>query len=101
MRFRPEDVYCKPAIARSKQVTNLVLKIRRRKIRRPGEEHLGGGGGGGGEEASGARSDAEGGGEGGGGEGEGSRKEGSLPVCSVEVVGLVKTSYEFSGTQVH
>ncbi len=31
MRYRPEDRYCKPTVAREEKVTNLVLKVRRRK----------------------------------------------------------------------
>ncbi|XP_064395754.1 general transcription factor 3C polypeptide 5-like isoform X2 [Halichondria panicea] len=37
MRFRPEDRYCKPALAREDKVTNLVLRVRRR--RRQGESN--------------------------------------------------------------
>ncbi len=40
MRFRPEDRYCKPALAREDKVTNLVLRVRRR--RRQGESNGGG-----------------------------------------------------------
>ena len=31
MRFRPEDQYCKPAVARSKKSSYLVLKVKRRR----------------------------------------------------------------------
>lgn len=33
MRFRPEDRYCKPAVAREEKVTSLVLKVKRRKAK--------------------------------------------------------------------
>ena len=38
MRFRPEDGYCKPAVARETKVTNLVLRVKRRKKRPAGRE---------------------------------------------------------------
>lgn len=38
MKFRPEDRYCKSTIAREEQVTNLVLRVRRRKAKSGGEE---------------------------------------------------------------
>lgn len=31
LRFRPEDHFCKPAVARMKTVTNIVLKVKRHK----------------------------------------------------------------------
>ena len=31
MRFRPEDQYCKPAVARAKKSSCLVLKVKRRR----------------------------------------------------------------------
>lgn len=34
LRFRPDDRYCKPAIAREEKVTNLMLRVRRRRRQR-------------------------------------------------------------------
>ena len=34
MRFRPEDCYSKPTVARKNKVSNLVLKVKQRKIRK-------------------------------------------------------------------
>ena len=33
MRFRPEDQYCKPSIARSNKTSNLLLKVKRRRTK--------------------------------------------------------------------
>ena len=44
MRFRPEDQYCKPSIARSNKTSNLVLKMKRRRIKTKLEDGKTGGG---------------------------------------------------------
>ena len=31
MRFRPDDQYCTPTVARAEKVSNLILKVKRRK----------------------------------------------------------------------
>ena len=31
MRFRPEDQYCKPAVARTNKTSSLVLKVKRKR----------------------------------------------------------------------
>lgn len=81
-RFRPEDKYCKPVLARSVPVTNIVLRVRRRRQKKGG------------------RVGEEGGAEGAGGgeveernEREGRREQ----ECHVEVLGLVKNNFEFTG----
>ena len=74
VRLRPEDKYCKPAIASSVPVTNMVLRVRRR--RRKGMDGCGGEGG----------------------EGESERFRG--PECQVEVLGLVRQNFEFTGIYV-
>ena len=90
LRFRPEDVYCKPAVARSTQATNIVLRVRRRRSqRKPGEKQGEG-------EVERERGGGSGRGGGGGG-GERLGKGDGQPECSVEVVGLVKSSYDFPG----
>lgn len=67
VRLRPEDKFCKPAQARSVPVTNLVLRVRRRRRRvSEGEGPV---------------------------EGDGSQAS----VCNVEVLGLVKQNFEFTG----
>lgn len=88
LRFRPEDVYSKPAVARSTQATNIVLRVRRRRRRSQGKPEEKQGEGEGGE---------RGGGSGGEGDGERLGKGDGQPECSVEVVGLVKSSYDFPG----
>ena len=70
VRLRPEDLYCKPALAHSIPVTNMVLRVRRRRRRQRK----------------------------GGGVGEGDSEGGGEPEYSVEVLGLVNHSYEFTGT---
>ena len=72
VRLRPEDKYCKPALARSVPVTNIVLRVRRK--RRKKEDS--------------------------GGEGEG-RERSKVLACHVEVVGLVKQNFEFTGIHSH
>ena len=68
MRFRPEDCYSKPAVARKSRVSNLVLKVKRRKRRKEvGAETV----------------------EGGGGESE--------YQYSAELLGVVNSSYQFPG----
>jgi len=37
-RFRPEDRYSKPAIAKDHRVTNLVLRVRRRRKAQPSSD---------------------------------------------------------------
>lgn len=74
-RLRPEDKYCKPALARCVPVTNIVLRVRRRR-------HKGVRDGG----RVGVMEEEEG-------------QDGkSGPECQVEVLGLVKTNFEFTGT---
>lgn len=68
VRLRPEDRFCKPALAQSVPVTNMVLRVRRRKQRKNGGEEDG-------------------------------RREGSE--CRVDILGMVKQSYEFSGIHLH
>jgi general transcription factor 3C polypeptide 5 (transcription factor C subunit 1) len=72
-RLRPEDKYCKPALARSVPVTNMVLRVRRRRWKKCK-------GGGEGEE-----------------EGEDQSVRVGGPGCHVEVLGLVKQNFEFTG----
>ena len=70
LRFRPEDRYCRSAVARLCPVTNLVLRVRRRKRKNGVGER----------------------------EGEGrEREEEEEEECSVEVLGVVKNSFEFEG----
>ena len=76
-RLRPEDKYCKPALARSVPVTNMVLRVRRRRWKKCK-------GGGEGEEE---------------GEDQSVRVRG--PGCHVEVLGLVKQNFEFTGIYTH
>lgn len=71
VRLRPEDKYCKPALARSVPVTNMVIRVRRRRRKEEGGR----------EEEGGDRSE---------------RSE-----CHVEVLGLVKQNFEFTGIHMH
>ena len=64
-RFRPEDRFSKPAVARPVSVTSMVLRVRRRRRR--------------------------------GKEGE----RGERLQCQVEILGMVKQSYEFTGMYIH
>lgn len=85
-RLRPEDTYCKPVFARTNKVSNLVLRVKRRRRKRTVEEE--------GEDKA---------------EGEGERclttsggmmLQGDLKPdyeYSAEVVGVVNTSYAFPG----
>ena len=99
MRFRPEDQYCKPSIARSNKTSNLVLKVKRRRTKAkieesvaadPGKE-VGEKGKEGDEEAmqvdKGEEETAQ-------DEGNGGQREYEY---SVELLGVVNTTYQFSG----
>ncbi len=101
MRFRPEDQYCKPSIARSNKTSNLLLKVKR-KCRKSKIEA------GGGDGASEKRDEGDGeamemeSGEAGKktikDEGNGGQKEYEY---SMELVGIVNTTYQFSGNCLH
>lgn len=72
VRLRPEDRYCKPALARCVPVTNIVLRVQRRRHKKS---------------ESGRRE-----------EGTGQKNGARGPECQVEVLGLVKVNFEFTGT---
>ena len=84
VKLRPEDIYCKPVFSRATKVSNLVLRVKKRRRRTV---------------------------DGGGGEGEGGQTLLATPdeimqqgepkadyEYSAEVLGVVNTSYTFSGT---
>lgn len=75
VRLRPEDKYCKPALARCVPVTNIVLRVRRKRHKKSGSLRDGGR-----EEGMGRENGSRG-------------RE-----CQVEVLGLVKVNFEFTGT---
>ena len=106
MRFRPEDQYCKPSIARSNKTSNLLLKVKRRRVKttRPNDGKSAAGDGErvgekrreGDEEAmevesggTGAKETAPDSAEGNGGQEE--------YKYSMELLGIVNTTYQFSG----
>ena len=92
--MRPEDIYCKPVFSRATKVSNLVLRVKKRRRRTLGRGEDGG-----------VRE----------GEREGEREGGQTLLAtpgemmqegepkteyeySAEVLGVVNTSYTFSGT---
>ena len=102
MRFRPEDQYCKPSIARSNKTSNLLLKVKRRCIKTKLEEGKTGEDGEleGVSEKSAVEAMEVGNGEAGGkgtaqdAEGNGGQEEYKY---SVELLGFINTTYQFSG----
>lgn len=93
-KFRPEDQFCKPAVARANKTSNLVLKVKRKRRlkvseggaswggRENGEDMLGGGD----QPALGEASRSE---------GEGGKEEYDY---SAELLGVVNTTFQFQGT---
>ena len=111
MRFRPEDQYCKPSIAKSNKTSNLLLKVKRRRIKTKLEDDNAGGGEGEGEGEGGGEKKREGDGEAmevesgettgigkkmakEGAESNGGQEEYKY---SMELIGVINTTYQFSG----
>ena len=107
MRFRPEDQYCKPSIARANKTSNLLLKVKRRRLKttKPKDSKSAAGDGEGVDEKR--REDDEEAmelGSSGGtaaketapdsAEGNGEQEEYKY---SMELLGIVNTTYQFSG----
>ena len=90
MRFRPDDHYCKPTVARAKKVSNLVLKVKRKRRPKAGDTT----GNGADQEAEAMEV------EGGSDQPAATSGDGGDPELeySAEVVGIVNTSYVFPGT---
>ena len=90
VKLRPEDIYCKPVFSRATKVSNLVLRVKKRRRRTMGR----------GEDGGVREGEEEGGqtllatpGE--------MMQEGESQTeyeYSAEVLGVVNTSYTFSGT---
>ena len=108
MRFRPEDQYCKPSIAKSNKTSNLLLKVKRRRIKTKLEEDNAGRGEkegeGGGEkkrEGDGEAMEVESGETTGSGKKtakEGAESNGQEEYkYSMELIGVINTTYQFSG----
>ena len=107
MRFRPEDQYCKPSIARANKTSNLLLKVKRRRIKttKPKDSKSAEGDGEGIVEKrrEGDKEAMEVGSSGGtavketapdSAEGNGGQEEYKY---SMELLGIVNTTYQFSG----
>ena len=107
MRFRPEDQYCKPSIARANKTSNLLLKVKRRRVKttsKPIDSKLAAGDGEGiGEKRREGDEEAMEVGSGGtaaketapdSAEGNGGQEEYKY---SMELLGIVNTTYQFPG----
>jgi hypothetical protein len=104
MRFRPEDQYCKPSIARSNKTSNLLLKVKRRRVKTKIEDgkSTGDGEGVGEKRREGEEEAMEVGSSGtaakeiahGSEEDSGGQEEYKY---SMELLGIVNTTYQFSG----
>lgn len=79
LKLRPEDAYCRPAVAREKKVTNLILRVKRKK-------REGGHSSGASHPSSSTVEQKD----------EDGERSGGHGYCA-EVLGLVNTSFEFPG----
>lgn len=89
MRFRPEDQYCKPTIARANKTSNLVLKVKRRHKKVKNESDAVARDSGRGEAESRKEIGQR-------GEENDGRKEYEY---SMELLGIVNTTYQFPGIE--